>query len=67
MKLEHAAITNQERLPRTENPLVRCAQCHKPLALISGDKVIIRLKGREYLSALPMRITCDCGHTTRLA
>lgn len=60
------AVPDLGRPPET-SPLLRCVQCHKPLAAISGDRVLIRIKGREYLVARPVRITCECGKVARLA
>lgn len=59
------AVPDLDRPPEA-SPLLRCERCHKPLAVISGDRVLIRIKGREYLAARPVRITCDCGKVARL-
>lgn len=63
--LEHQAITNAERTPRAD-PVVRCPDCRKTLGVLAGDRLTVRIRGREYLVALPARITCDCGATLRL-
>lgn len=59
------AVPDLER-PHAADPVVRCPRCHKTLGIRAGDRLTIRLKGREYLVALPARITCECGATQRL-
>ena len=47
--------------------LMRCRGCGRPLAVVSGDRLIIRMRGREYLVATPARIRCECGRVARLS
>lgn len=64
--IDHERAVPALERPPEPSPLLRCERCHKPLAVISGDRVIIRIKGREYLVARPIRITCECGKVARL-
>ena len=59
------AVPDLER-PHAAEGLLRCERCNRPLAVVSGDRLIIRLKGREWFVSKPARITCECGSVTRL-
>jgi hypothetical protein len=48
------------------SPLIRCKRCHLPIAVVAGEQVIARHRGREFMGARPMRIVCDCGAVNRV-
>lgn len=62
------AVPDLERPHKpAESPLVRCKRCGLPLAVVAGDHVIARHRGREFTAQRPVRIVCDCGATNRIA
>jgi hypothetical protein len=69
MKVEHAAITNQERLPRHAGPggiQVRC-RCGQVLGLVEDGRLFLRHKGRELTATLPAEVRCErCGWHTHV-